>query len=70
VNAMNEPRKLYRSRTNRQLAGVCGGLAEYFNTDATLIRVLFVVFAVLGGPGLLAYLVLWIAVPEQPVGAP
>jgi phage shock protein C len=45
-------------------------LADYFNTDATLIRVLFVVFAVLGGPGLLAYLVLWIAVPEQPVGAP
>lgn len=63
---MNEPRKLYRSRNNRQLAGVCGGLAEYFNIDVTLIRVLFVVFAVLGGSGLLAYLVLWIVVPEQP----
>ena len=66
---MDEPRKLYRSRNNRQLAGVCGGLAEYFNIDATLIRVLFVAFAVLGGPGLVAYLVLWIVVPEQPVDA-
>ena len=66
---MDEARKLYRSRSNRQLAGVCGGLAEYFNIDATLVRVLFVVFAVLGGPGLLAYILLWIIVPEQPVGA-
>jgi phage shock protein C len=48
------------------LAGVCGGLAEYFNTNATLIRVLFVVFGVLGGPGLLVYLVLWIVVPAEP----
>jgi phage shock protein C len=66
---MAEIRKLYRSRTNRQLAGVCGGLAEYFTVDPTLIRVLFVVFALLGGPGLVAYLVLWIVVPEQPSGA-
>jgi phage shock protein C len=65
---MNETRKLYRSRKNRQLAGVCGGLVEYFNTDVTLIRVLFVVFAVLGGPGLLAYILLWIIVPEEPAG--
>ena len=45
---MAEVRKLYRSRTNRQVAGVCGGLAEHFNLDATLLRVLFVVLAVLG----------------------
>jgi phage shock protein C len=57
---------LYRSRTNRQLAGVCGGLAQYFNLDATLIRVLFVVLAVLGGSGLVIYLVLWIIVPREP----
>ena len=63
---MTDTRRLYRSRTNRKLAGVCGGLAEYSNVDATLIRVLFVVFAVLGGPGLLIYLVLWIVVPQQP----
>ncbi len=65
---MAETRRLYRSRTNRKLAGVCGGLAQYFNTDPTLIRVLFVVLAVLGGPGLLIYLVLWIVVPEEPQG--
>jgi phage shock protein C len=64
--AMDPTRKLYRSRTDRKLAGVCGGLAEYFNLDATLIRVLFVVLAVLGGSGLLLYLALWIVVPNQP----
>jgi phage shock protein C len=46
---MAQTRKRYRSRTNRKLGGVCGGLAQYFNTDATLIRVLFVVLALLGG---------------------
>jgi phage shock protein C len=65
---MDEPRRLYRSRSNRQLAGVCGGLADYFNIDATLVRVLFVVLAVLGGSGLLAYILFWIVVPEAPQG--
>ena len=63
---MAETRKLYRSRTNRQVAGVCGGLAEYFSIDATLIRVLFVVLAVLGGSGIMLYLALWIIVPREP----
>ena len=45
---------------------MCGGLAQYFNIDATLIRVLFVVLAVLGGSGLVIYLVLWIIVPREP----
>jgi phage shock protein C len=65
---MAQTRKLYRSRTDRKLAGVCGGLAQYFNADPTLIRVLFVVLALLGGPGLVIYLVLWILVPEEPQG--
>lgn len=60
---MEEPRKLYRSRNQRMVAGVCGGLAEYFNVDATLIRVLFLVLAVVGGSGLAIYLVMWIIVP-------
>jgi phage shock protein C len=64
--AMAETRKLYRSKTNRQLAGVCGGLGEYFNLDTTLIRVLFVVLAVLGGSGVVLYLALWIIVPREP----
>jgi phage shock protein PspC (stress-responsive transcriptional regulator) len=62
---MAQTRKLYRSRTNRKLAGVCGGLAQYSNIDATLIRVLFVVLALLGGPGLVIYLLMWILVPEE-----
>ncbi len=63
---MDATRKLYRSRTNRKVAGVCGGLATIFNTDATLIRVLFVVLSVLGGSGPLIYLAMWILVPEEP----
>jgi phage shock protein PspC (stress-responsive transcriptional regulator) len=66
---MAQTRKLYRSRSDRKLAGVCGGLAQYFNLDATLIRVLFVVLAVLGGSGLVIYLLMWILVPEEPEDA-
>jgi phage shock protein C len=65
---MAQTRKLYRSRTDRKLAGVCGGLAQYFNLDATLIRVLFIVLAVLGGSGLVIYLAIWIIVPNEPQG--
>jgi phage shock protein C len=63
---MDATRKLYRSKTNRKLAGVCGGLAQYFNVDATLIRVLFVLLAVLGGSGLVLYVAMWIIVPKEP----
>jgi phage shock protein C len=66
---MAQTRKLYRSRTDRKLAGVCGGLAQYFNLDATLLRVLFVVLAVLGGSGLVLYLAMWIIVPNEPQAA-
>jgi phage shock protein PspC (stress-responsive transcriptional regulator) len=65
--AMDPTRKLYRSKTNRKLAGVCGGLAQYFNIDATLIRVLFVLLAVLGGSGLVLYVAMWIIVPKGAV---
>lgn len=63
---MSEIRKLYRSQTNRMLGGVCGGLAEYFNLDPTLVRVLFVALTVLGGAGPLIYLAMWIIVPNEP----
>ena len=69
MGTVAQTRRLYRSRTNRKLAGVCGGLAQYFNTDATLIRVLFVVLALLGGPGLVIYLLMWVLVPEEPLNA-
>jgi phage shock protein C len=57
-------RKLYRSRTDRQLAGVCGGLADYFGVDATVVRVLFVLMALAGGPGLILYIILALLIPE------
>jgi phage shock protein C len=63
---MDPNRKLYRSKTNRKLAGACGGLAQYFNVDATVVRVLFVLLAVLGGSGLVLYLAMWIIVPNEP----
>jgi phage shock protein C len=61
---MEESRKLYRSRNRRMVAGVCGGLADYFNIDATVIRVLFLILTVFGGTGLVVYLVMWIIVPD------
>lgn len=63
---MDPARKLSRSKTDRKLAGVCGGLAQYFNVDSTLIRVLFVLLAVLGGSGLVLYVAMWIIVPKEP----
>lgn len=59
-------KKLYRRRGDRMLAGVCGGLADYFGVDVTLIRVVFVVLAVMGGAGLVIYLAMWLLVPEEP----
>jgi phage shock protein C len=61
-------RRLYRSRNERMIAGVCGGIAEYSNLDPTLVRVLFNLLAfVTGGATLLAYPILWVVVPEQPL---
>ena len=61
-------KRLYRARDERMIAGVCGGIAKYFNVDPTLIRLLFVILAFAGTSGLLAYIVLAIIVPEEPVG--
>jgi phage shock protein C len=66
---MDPTRKLYRSRSNRKLAGVCGGLAAFFSLDPTLIRVLFVILALAGGSGIVIYLAMWIMVPSQPQDA-
>lgn len=65
-----ENRKLYRSRKDRMIAGVAGGLGEYLNMDPTIVRLLFVLFALAGGPGLLVYLVMLLVVPEEPLDAP
>lgn len=62
-NNNNEYRKLYKS-TNRMLCGVCGGIGEYFHIDPTVIRLLWIIFSVLGGCGILAYIIAAIVIPE------
>jgi phage shock protein C len=57
---------LYRSRTDRWFAGVCGGLGHYFGIDPTLVRALFVLFGLVVGGGILAYLLLWLIIPLEP----
>lgn len=64
-------KKLYRSSTNKKIAGVCGGLAEYFGINATVVRIVFVILLLPGGfPGLIPYLVLWVILPLRPAGMP
>ena len=60
-------KKWYRSRKDKMIGGVAGGLAEYFDIDPTIVRILFVV-SLFTGAGVLAYIVLWIVVPEEPYG--
>jgi len=68
---MNEPIKhLYRSRTNRVIGGVCGGLSQFFNLDVTLIRLLFVLGIFFFQGAVLVYLVMLIIVPEEPIATP
>lgn len=59
-------KKLYKSTTDRKIAGVCGGLAEYFNMDSTLVRLGWVAFCLLGGSGVLAYILAAIIMPDRP----
>ena len=63
-------KKLYRSRTSRTFAGVCGGLGQYLNMDPTLVRVLWVLLSLFaaGFPGLILYIVLACVIPEEPEG--
>lgn len=56
-------KRLYRSRTQRMLAGVCGGIAEYFNIDPTVVRLLWVIFCFVGGSGILAYIIAAVVIP-------
>ena len=59
-------KKLYRSRTDKRIAGVCGGLAEYFDMDATIIRLILVALVLMAGTGILAYIVAAFVIPENP----
>lgn len=66
-----ETKKLYRSRADRMIAGVCGGLGRYLGIDPTLIRLAFVLLVLFGvGSGLLAYIIMMLIVPLEPEGVP
>jgi phage shock protein PspC (stress-responsive transcriptional regulator) len=64
---MNTSRPLRRSRHNRMIAGVVGGLADYFGLDATLARILYVLLSIFSAafPGVLVYIILWIVMPQE-----
>ena len=62
---MSEAKKLYRSRTEKKIFGVCGGFAEYFDVDVTVIRITFLIGILCVGGGLLAYLICALVMPEQ-----
>ena len=59
-------KKLYRSRTDKQVCGVCGGMAKYLNMDSTIVRLLMVVLTLAGCSGLLLYIVCALVIPEEP----
>ena len=59
-------KRLYRSRTDRKIAGVCGGLAQYFGWDPVIPRILLVVLVLGYGIGILAYLICWLVIPLEP----
>jgi|WetSurMetagenome_2_1015567.scaffolds.fasta_scaffold668136_1 phage shock protein C len=59
-------KKLYRSRSDEMIAGVCGGLADYFELDPTIVRLIFVLLLFAGTGGFWIYIILWIVMPLQP----
>lgn len=61
-------KRLYRSRTEKMIGGVCGGVAAYFGIDPTLVRVLWVAVTLFAGLGILLYLILWVVMPQEPAG--
>ena len=58
-------KQLARSHANRQIAGVCGGVGEYFGIDPTIVRILFILFALAGGSAILLYIILWVVMPDE-----
>lgn len=66
-NQKDNRKRLYRSRKDKVIAGVCGGIADYFDIDPTWVRLIFIIFLLLGGSAILVYLVMWLVVPLEPV---
>lgn len=59
-------KRLYKSNANKMIGGVCGGIAEYFNIDPTLVRLAWILFCAAGGSGFIAYLIAAIVIPQNP----
>ena len=59
-------KRLYKDHTNEKLCGVCAGIAKYFNLDPTIVRLALVLFCLLGGSGVLAYIVCALVMPDEP----
>lgn len=60
-------KKLYRSVSDKQIAGVCGGLAKYLGIDSTVVRLVWAAAVILAGAGLLLYLIAWALIPQEPI---
>ena len=60
-------KKLYKSNQNKMIDGVCGGIAEYFGIDPTVVRLVWALFSLMGGSGILAYFIAAIIIPRNPV---
>lgn len=67
ASQMSPEKKFHRSNSQKMIAGVCGGLAEYFEMDVMIIRIIFVVAALFGSAGIWLYIILWILLKEEPV---
>lgn len=65
IKMNNEMKKLMKSKSNKTICGVCGGIGNYLNVDPTVIRLLWIVFSFLGGSGILAYVIAAIIMPEE-----
>lgn len=59
-------KRVYRSRNEKVIAGVCGGLGEYFGIDPVIIRIVWVLLVICAGTGILAYILAWILIPKEP----
>ncbi|HXM64580.1 MAG TPA: PspC domain-containing protein [Terriglobales bacterium] len=70
VGAVTARKRLVRPRADRKIAGVCAGFAEYFDLDVILVRLVWLFVVLVGGTGLLAYVIAWIVMPEEPLRLP
>ena len=64
---VHDNQKLTRSRTDKKIAGVCGGFADYLELDVTLVRIIWLMLAFFGGWGILGYFIAWIVMPQEPL---